>query len=151
MTVIHGWRFARVRETRVPRAEFSSGPDIEPYAERNQFFGIRTMAKMAVTGGAGFIGSNLAEFLLDRGHHVVIVDNFTTGKEQNLTGWVDRAPDRIEVFRIDINETDRLRQAFAGTDYVFHQAAIPSVPRRICRTCTRFSDSGGVASWISSA
>ncbi len=89
------------------------------------------MAKMAVTGGAGFIGSNLAEFLLDRGNHVVIVDNFTTGKEQNLAGWSDRAPDRVEVIRIDINETNRLRQAFEGADYVFHQAAIPSVPRSI--------------------
>jgi nucleoside-diphosphate-sugar epimerase len=85
------------------------------------------MAKIAVTGGAGFIGSNLAEYLLGQGHHVAIVDNFSTGKEQNLAGWTDR----VQVFRFDINETDRLREAFNGAQYVFHQAAIPSVPRSI--------------------
>jgi nucleoside-diphosphate-sugar epimerase len=62
---------------------------------------------------------------------VVIVDDFSTGKEQNLAGWADQAPDRIRVLRFDINETDRLRQAFEGVQYVFHQAAIPSVPRSI--------------------
>ena len=89
------------------------------------------MAKMAVTGGAGFIGSNLAEYLLGQGHHVVVVDNFSTGKEQNLAGWADRAPDRVQVLRLDINETEPLRQAFQGVQFVFHQAAIPSVPRSI--------------------
>ena len=86
---------------------------------------------MAVTGGAGFIGSNLAEYLLSQGHRVAIVDNFSTGKEQNLAGWTDRALDRVQVFRFDINETDRLREAFNGAQFVFHQAAIPSVPRSI--------------------
>ena len=89
------------------------------------------MSKMAVTGGAGFIGSNLAEFLLSQGHHVLIVDNFSTGKEENLTGWAGQAPDRVHVLRADINETERLRQAFQGVQYVFHQAAIPSVPRSV--------------------
>ncbi len=89
------------------------------------------MAKMAVTGGAGFIGSNLAEYLLGQGHEVAIVDNFSTGKEQNLAGWTERASDRARVFRFDVNETDRLREAFKGAQYVFHQAAIPSVPRSI--------------------
>ena len=91
----------------------------------------RIMAKMAVTGGAGFIGSNLAEYLLGQGHQVVVVDNFSTGKEQNLAGWADRAPDHVQVLRLDINETGLLRQAFQGAQYVFHQAAIPSVPRSI--------------------
>ncbi len=86
---------------------------------------------MAITGGAGFIGSNLAEYLLGQGHDVAIVDNFSTGKEQNLAGWTDRALDRVQVFRFDINETDRLRGAFNGAQFVFHQAAIPSVPRSI--------------------
>jgi nucleoside-diphosphate-sugar epimerase len=89
------------------------------------------MAKMAVTGGAGFIGSNLAEHLVNQGHHLVIVDDFSTGKEQNLAGWADCAPDRVQILRLDINETDRLRHAFEGALYVFHQAAIPSVPRSI--------------------
>lgn len=87
------------------------------------------MAKMAVTGGAGFIGSNLAEYLLGQGHQVAIVDNFSTGKAQNLAGWTER--DRVQVCRFDINETDRLREVFHGTQFVFHQAAIPSVPRSI--------------------
>jgi nucleoside-diphosphate-sugar epimerase len=89
------------------------------------------MAIMAVTGGAGFIGSNLAEHLLKQGHRVAVVDDFSTGKEQNLAGWAERAAGRVEVFRFDINETERLRKAFEGVQYVFHQAAIPSVPRSI--------------------
>ncbi len=89
------------------------------------------MDRMAVTGGAGFIGSNLAEHLASQGYSVVIVDNFLTGKEQNLAGWTERAGGRVEVLKMDINETDRLRAAFRGVRYVFHQAAIPSVPRSI--------------------
>lgn len=87
------------------------------------------MAKMVVTGGAGFIGSHLAQHLLSQGHHVVVVDNFSTGRQENLSGWVDAAPDRIEVVRSDINDTDRMRTLFQDARYVFHQAAIPSVPR----------------------
>jgi len=89
------------------------------------------MTKVAVTGGAGFIGSNLAEFLLNEGHRVSIVDNFSTGKPQNLEGWVDRRTESAEVLHFDINETEDLQRAFQGVEYVFHQAAIPSVPRSI--------------------
>ena len=89
------------------------------------------MAKMAVTGGAGFIGSNLAEYLVGQGHEVAIVDNFSTGKEQNLAGWTELASDRARICRWDINDTDRVREAFKGVQFVFHQAAIPSVPRSI--------------------
>ncbi len=89
------------------------------------------MEKMAVTGGAGFIGSNLAGFLLTHDYAVLLVDNFSTGSSENLKPWADRASDRLEVLRADINETERLRQAFRGVRYVFHQAAIPSVPRSI--------------------
>ncbi len=89
------------------------------------------MEKMAVTGGAGFIGSNLAEYLVSNGFSVVVVDNFLTGKESNLKGWAENAGDRLTVLRMDINDTDRLREAFRGARYVFHQAAIPSVPRSI--------------------
>ncbi len=86
---------------------------------------------MAVTGGAGFIGSNLAECLASRGHQVVIVDNFSTGREKNLAGWADECSGRIEIVRADINETETLRRAFRGVRFVFHQAAIPSVPRSV--------------------
>ena len=89
------------------------------------------MEKMAVTGGAGFIGSNLAEFLLSRGHAVLLVDNFSTGSEGNLKSWRERAGGRLELLRDDVNGTEKLRQAFRGVRYVFHQAAIPSVPRSI--------------------
>jgi nucleoside-diphosphate-sugar epimerase len=89
------------------------------------------MDKIAVTGGAGFIGSNLAEDSLARDYSVLIVDNFSTGKEQNLSGWAEQASIRLQVLRMDINETDRLREAFRGVRYVFHEAAIPSVPRSI--------------------
>ena len=89
------------------------------------------MPKMAVTGGAGFIGSNLTEFLLSQEHTVVLVDNFSTGKERNLAGWKNEAENRLEVLRVDINKTEELRAAFEDVQYVFHQAAIPSVPRSV--------------------
>jgi UDP-glucose 4-epimerase len=89
------------------------------------------MEKMVVTGGAGFIGSNLAERLASQGYPVVILDNFSTGREQNLSGWTSRYSDRVEVVQTDVNETDTLRRLFQGVRFVFHQAAIPSVPRSI--------------------
>jgi UDP-glucose 4-epimerase len=89
------------------------------------------MDKIVVTGGAGFIGSNLAEHLLEQGFSVTIVDDFSNGKEENLAGWFDRASGRASLLRADINDTDKLRGAFSGARYVFHQAAIPSVPRSI--------------------
>jgi len=89
------------------------------------------MEKMAVTGGAGFIGSNLAEHLLKGDFSVLVVDNLSTGREQNLSGWTERAGNRFEFLRADINETDRLRRAFKGVSRVFHLAAIPSVARSV--------------------
>jgi len=89
------------------------------------------MERMAVTGGAGFIGSNLAERLASQGYPVVVVDNFSTGREQNLAGWTRKLSDRVEVARTDVNETDTLRRLFKGARFVFHQAAIPSVPRSV--------------------
>jgi len=89
------------------------------------------MEKMAVTGGAGFIGSNLAERLAAWGYPVLILDDFSTGREQNLAGWSSRFRDRVEVVRKDINETGTLRRLFQGVRFVFHQAAIPSVPRSV--------------------
>jgi nucleoside-diphosphate-sugar epimerase len=89
------------------------------------------MEKMAVTGGAGFIGSNLSEYLLGRGFFVVVVDNLSTGKKQNLDGWTEKARDRFQFLQTDINDTDQLRRAFNGVSYVFHLAAIPSVARSV--------------------
>jgi len=91
------------------------------------------MDTMAVTGGAGFIGSNLAEFLLAQGYRVLIVDNFSTGREPNLAVWSKSAPDRIKILKVDVNETDILREAFAGVRYVFHQARYLRYPLN-CRS-----------------
>ncbi len=80
-----------------------------------------------VTGGAGFIGSHLADRLLKDGHRVRIVDNFVTGKRSNL----EALSGDLEVIEASITDLQALHQAFAGADYVLHQAALPSVPRSI--------------------
>lgn len=85
------------------------------------------MSRYLVTGGAGFIGSHLAEHLLNAGHEVVIVDNFSTGHRHNIAPF---AAD-VQLFECDIRDFDALQTAMHGVDYVFHQAALPSVPRSI--------------------
>jgi len=85
------------------------------------------MAKYLVTGGAGFIGSNIVDALLRRGEYVRALDNFSTGKPQNLVGL----DGKIEFIEGDIRDLDRVREAVKGMDYVFHQAALPSIPRSI--------------------
>lgn len=80
-----------------------------------------------VTGGAGFIGSHLVERLLKDGHEVVVVDNFMTGYRENLAPFMKS----IELFEVDVRDLDGLRRAMRGVEYVFHQAALPSVPRSI--------------------
>jgi nucleoside-diphosphate-sugar epimerase len=110
------------------------------------------MEKMAVTGGAGFIGSNLAEHLLSQGFSVVVVDNLSTGKEQNFSGWAEKGGDRFQFIRTDINDTDRLRRAFAGVSYVFHLAAIPSVARSVENpAATQSSNINGTLSVLTAA
>ncbi len=85
------------------------------------------MTQYVVTGGAGFIGSNLVEELVRRGERVRVLDNFTTGSRQNLAG----VSGRIELVAGDIRELDVLRPAFQGADCVVHLAAMPSVKRSI--------------------
>jgi nucleoside-diphosphate-sugar epimerase len=89
------------------------------------------MEKMAVTGGAGFIGSNLTEHLISMGYSVVVIDNLSTGRKQNLSGWTENSGDRFQFLQADINDTDQLRHTFSGVTYVFHLAAIPSVARSV--------------------
>jgi nucleoside-diphosphate-sugar epimerase len=92
------------------------------------------MARYTVTGGAGFIGSHLAEELLRRGHAVRIVDNFSTGKRDNIEAAARSAGKgvaAIEVVEGDLAELEVAHRAAAGADYVLHQAAIPSVPRSV--------------------
>lgn len=80
-----------------------------------------------VTGGAGFIGSHLVEALLQRGESVRVVDNFSTGRVENLRGC---AP-RIELITGDISDPAIARVAVDGVEVIFHEAALPSVPRSL--------------------
>ncbi len=84
------------------------------------------MPSYLVTGGAGFIGSNLCHALAARGDRVRAVDNLVTGKEENLAGL-----DGVEFLFGDICDPGVAARAMRGVDYVLHQAAIPSVPRSV--------------------
>src|ERR1700684_4232021 len=85
------------------------------------------MAKYLVTGAAGFIGSSLMRALLERGEQVRGIDNFSTGKRENLTEVLNR----IDFREADILDLDAMHKACEGVDYVLHQAAIPSVPKSV--------------------
>ncbi|HEY7958187.1 MAG: SDR family oxidoreductase [Polyangia bacterium] len=87
------------------------------------------MASYLVTGGAGFIGSNLAHALSERGEQVRILDDFATGRRENIAELV--ASKRAELIEGSITDPEVCARAVAGVDYVLHQAAIPSVPRSI--------------------
>lgn len=82
-----------------------------------------------ITGGAGFIGSNLCDYFLSKGHKVTCLDNFATGHRQNLSAF-EGHPD-FTLIEGDIRNLEDCRKAVAGTDYVLHQAALGSVPRSI--------------------
>jgi UDP-glucose 4-epimerase len=86
------------------------------------------MAKVVVTGGAGFIGSCLVRMLLDSGvERVTVVDNLSSGKRENL----EEVQDRVDLHVVDIRDFDVIAPIFAGAERVFHLAAIPSVPKSI--------------------
>jgi nucleoside-diphosphate-sugar epimerase len=87
------------------------------------------MAKFLITGGAGFIGSNIAQKLLGEGHYVRVLDNFYSGKEENLAFVEGLGPGRFELHRGDIRDKDACERACQGMDYVLHQAALRSVPK----------------------
>ena len=93
------------------------------------------MAHILVTGGGGFIGSNLTEALLKRGDTVRVLDNFSTGKKANLEfpGLDKLAVSRLEILEGDMVDREICREAVQDIDYVLHQAAIPSVPRSIAK------------------
>ena len=85
------------------------------------------MAKCLITGIAGFIGSALARAALEQGDEVRGIDNFATGKRENLGAIFDR----IDFRQVDLLDLEALRQACVGVDYIFHEAAIPSVPKSV--------------------
>lgn len=87
--------------------------------------------KVLVTGGAGFIGSNLCEFLLGEGHEVRCMDNFCTGKPENTIPLLEKFPDSFSLVVGDIRSLEDCRKAVDGMEYVLHEAALGSVPRSI--------------------
>jgi UDP-N-acetylglucosamine 4-epimerase len=85
--------------------------------------------KILITGGAGFIGSNLCDYFLSKGYEVVCLDNFATGHRHNLTAFSDH--ENFELIEGDIRNLSDCENAVSGVDYVLHQAALGSVPRSI--------------------
>jgi len=90
------------------------------------------MPDSLITGGAGFIGSHLAERLVRDGQSVRILDNFSSGKESNLRGWAGKA----EVIRGDLRDRDAVARAVSGTRVVFHLGALVSVPQSVADPLT---------------
>jgi len=97
------------------------------------------MALHLVTGGAGFIGSNLVEELLRQGEKVRILDNFSTGKRENIAQIKrilhqenkSKTFEKLETIEGDVRSYHIVREAVAGVDFILHQAALPSVPRSV--------------------
>ena len=85
--------------------------------------------KVLVTGGAGFIGSNLCEALLEKQNKVVCLDNFATGKRENIAGLLNNG--NFTLIEGDIRNFEDCQKASQGVDYILHQAALGSVPRSI--------------------
>ena len=82
--------------------------------------------KALVTGGAGFIGSHIVDRLLKDGHEVIVLDDFSTGHRSNL-----QENDALTVVEGDISNFDTVKQCMQGIDWVFHKAAVASVPRTV--------------------
>ena len=85
--------------------------------------------KILITGGAGFIGSNLCEYFLSKNYKVVCLDNFSTGHRHNLKNFINN--ENFSLIEGDIRDMVACQQAVQGIDYVLHQAALGSVPRSI--------------------
>ncbi len=89
------------------------------------------MSKFLVTGGAGFIGSNIAEKLVSLGHFVRVLDNFFSGKKENLIFAKGLGKSKFELLKGDIRDKTVCARACQGMDYVIHQAALRSVPKSL--------------------
>lgn len=88
-----------------------------------------TKTTILITGGAGFIGTNLCEYFLSKGYFVVCFDNFATGHKHNITEFL--VNENFKLIEGDIRDLDQCKNAVIGVDYVLHQAALGSVPRSI--------------------
>jgi UDP-N-acetylglucosamine/UDP-N-acetylgalactosamine 4-epimerase len=95
---------------------------------RSQFLKLNSK-KILVTGGAGFIGSNLCETLINYGAQIICLDNFSTGKRENLEALKDNS--MFTLIEGDIRNLETCHKATKGVDYVLHQAALGSVPRSL--------------------
>ena len=80
--------------------------------------------KSLVTGGAGFIGSNLVDYLVSKGHKVIVLDNFYTGKRSNLSHHKKK---NVKIIKIDISANKKLDKYFKNVNYVFHLAGLANV------------------------
>ena len=85
------------------------------------------MPTYLVTGGAGFIGSHVVRFFLERGERVRVLDDFSTGKRENL----DEVEGKIDLVQGSLSSPGDVEAAVDGVDFILHQAAIPSVPRSV--------------------
>ena len=88
-----------------------------------------TKTTILITGGAGFIGTNLCEYFLSKGYFVVCFDNFATGHKHNIAEFL--VHENFKLIEGDIRDLDECKNAVIGVDYVLHQAALGSVPRSI--------------------
>src|SRR6185436_18264891 len=104
-----------------------SGDDVRPDTFYFSFFNMSITTRVLVTGGAGFIGSNLADELIRQGAKVRIIDNFVTGNRSNL----EEIAGEFDFIEGDLNDDQALHKALDKIDLVFHQAALPSVPRSV--------------------
>ncbi len=98
----------------------------------NQQFKIKGKYKWLVTGGAGFIGSNIVESLIKQEQTVRVLDNFVTGKRENLSDFISD----IEVIEGDLRDLETVVEATSGVDFILHQGALPSVTRSIAHPIT---------------
>lgn len=103
------------------------------------------MSRFLITGGAGFIGSNIAEYLHKNGHFVRILDDFSSGTKDNLN-FINNNPQNAEIIKGDITNPDECRRSCQGIDYVLHHAGLLSVPQSLIDplNCNRINIDGTV-------